>query len=51
MDERKIIAAILTVGIIIRHKPTEANIPLDVDFAYRTYDLCLKAAGTSAQTD
>ena len=51
MDESKIVAAILTVAIILRHKPVEENVPLDIDFACHTYDSCLKALGTRAQTE
>ena len=51
MDEMKIVAAILSVGIIIQHNPVEENTPLDIDFACDTYESCLKALGTRAQTE
>ena len=50
MDEAKIVAAILAVAILQRHKPVEDNIALDADFACETYRLCLEALGTQAQT-
>ncbi len=51
MDETKIVAAILTVGVILGHKPVEENVPLDIDFACDTYESCLKALTTRARSE